>query len=69
MHSRMASGSASIRGEGSPSPPCRFANVIEAFDYCRRLRAHRIRVVWVEQIVIQLRLNGSTRALLAISNV
>ncbi len=35
------------RGEGRPSHPCRFANVIEAFAHCRRSRAHRCRVVWV----------------------
>ncbi len=57
------------RGEVSPSPPCRFGNVIEAFAHCRRLRAHLCRVVWVEPIVIQLRLTGATRALIVISNV
>jgi hypothetical protein len=57
------------RGEGSPSPPCRFADVFEAFSHCRRLRAHRCRVVRVEPIVIQLRLTCATRALIAISNV
>ncbi len=67
MHWRMASSSASIGG--SPSPLCRFANVIKAFAHCRRLRAHQCRVVWVEPIIIQLRLNGTTRALVAISNV
>ncbi len=57
------------RGEGSPSHPCGFANVIEAFAHCRRLRTHQCRVVWVEPLVIQLRLTGATRALIVISNV
>jgi hypothetical protein len=41
----------------------------EAFAHCQRLRAHRCRVVWVERKVIQLRLTGGTRALIANRNV